>query len=46
MGQPSPYKKGVWDDEESDFEEESDDDLIVETMSDEKLKSLVVDIVK
>ena len=46
MGQPSPYKEGIWDDIESDFEEESDDDLIVETMSDEKLKSLVVDIVK
>jgi hypothetical protein len=37
MGEPSPYKTGVWDAEESDLEEDSDDDLIQEELSDEQL---------
>lgn len=46
MGEQSPYKTGLWDNEESDLEDESDDDLIVEEMSDEKFKSVVVEMVK
>lgn len=38
MGEQSPYKQGVWVSEESDLEDNSDDDLIVEEMSDEKFK--------
>lgn len=46
MGEQSPYKTGLWENEESDLEDESDDDLIVEEMSDEKFKSIVVEMVK
>lgn len=45
MGQPSPYKTGVWDQDESDLEDDSDDDLIKEEMSDEQLQTTVNDIV-
>lgn len=46
MGEPSPYKTGVWDAEESDLEEDSDDDLIQEEMSNDQLQSTINDIVK
>lgn len=46
MGEPSPYKTGVFDSQESDLEDDSDDDLIVEEMSEERLNSNVTEMVK
>lgn len=45
MGEPNPYKSLQDCQDESDLEDDSDDDLIKEEMSDEQLQSTVNDIV-
>jgi hypothetical protein len=45
MGKPNPYKAGVFGDDVS-LEGDSDDDLFVEEMADEKLNGVVVDMVR
>jgi hypothetical protein len=44
MGQPNPYRIG--DNQESDLEDDSDDDLSVESFSNHKLNTIVQEMVK
>lgn len=46
MGQPNPYKNGAFRQNDNELEDDSEDDLLVEEMSDKKLSSTLNDLVK
>jgi len=46
MGQPNPYKNGAFKQNDNELEDDSEDDLLVEEMSDKKLSSTLNDLIK